>query len=87
MLYCQNLQTLDSISIKVLSTGGDSASTMVNSSAIDYDCRIVGYQCRGRRLLLSRLRIYRLKLEFHFQCRKQGSWRICMNLMNSTVKS
>ena len=59
---------------------------MVNSSAIDYDCRIVEYQCRGRRLLLSRLRIYRLKLKFHFKCRKQGSWRI-RNLMNSTAKS
>ena len=44
----------------LLSTGGHRASTMVNCSIIDYDCRIVGYECRDRRLLLSRLRIYRV---------------------------
>ena len=49
----------------LLSTGG--YSTMVNCSVIDYDCRIVGYECRDRRLLVSRLRIYRVE-----KCRGSG---------------
>ena len=42
----------------MLSTGGDWASTMVNSSAIDYDCRIVGYQCRGQATIIMNYRGY-----------------------------